>query len=118
MKRTVLTVDEALEQGKSMSYAYIARLSSVYVGPMPQVLPLEELTEARLFGEDGEIRIWKTEDVYAACLLEDGGSNYIDRESPVISPKFGKKITKRQYLAFDEDGQGYVAATRLLRWEG
>jgi hypothetical protein len=51
-------------------------------------------------------------------LLEDGRANYIDRESSVISPKFGKKITKRQYLAFDEDGQGYVAATRLLRWEG
>lgn len=116
-----LTVQEALELGKTMPFAYIARLSEVWIGTTPESLSLEELTEARFFGPDGEIRIYYDGSGLSALELRDDDKdkeekNYIDKESKPL-PNFGTLLKKRQYLAFDEDGQAYVAATRLLSWE-
>ena len=112
-----LDVQEAVRIGKTMPFAYFARLSEVSVGYTPEEISLEELTEARFFGPDGEIRICETgEGLSAAELKEVPGVLYIDKKTGLL-PGFGSKLVKRQYIVFDEDGQGGIAATRLLHWE-
>lgn len=118
MTQRELTVSEALELCGTMPFAYIARLSSVFIGAAPKDFSLDELSEARFFGPDREIRIYYDGAGLSAMeLREESEDHCIDKESDLL-PNFGTKIVMRKYLAFDEDGQGYIAATRLLRWEG
>lgn len=119
MKKTTLTVEDAIRLGTELPYAYITRLSEVTVGPTPDVFGTGELLEARFFGPDREVRIFRCEDDLCAVMLEDeAGDVYLDKTSRIRRSCFGKTLTLRRYLSFDEDGQAYIAETRLLDWEG
>lgn len=119
MKKTELTESQALRLGLTLPYAYITRLSEVTVGRTPDICTTEELLEARFFGPSQEIRIWNDGDGFRAVSLEDEGQDdYLDLTRPIRRSCFGRKLTLRRYLAFDEDGQAYVCDTRLVHWEG
>lgn len=119
MKKTELTAEQAIRQGLTLPYAYITRLSEVTVGHTPDSFSTEELLEARFFGPDREIRIWHDADGFSAVSLEDEEQDdHLDLTRPVRRGCFGRKLTLRRYLAFDEDGQAYIRDTRLVHWEG
>lgn len=117
---TDLSVKEALEIGKSMPYAMFTHLSKVTLGKTPTVVSLDELIEARFFGGNGEIHIFTENGEQKAVHItdEENDSRFppIDREYTLLS-NFGKKLTVRQYIDFDNEGQAYIKAVRLLGWE-
>ena len=69
-----------------------------------------------------QIHIFTGEDgLQAVCFTEP--ENMIDNKEDIIDKdyrlagkyqKIGSRITKREYLDYDEDGQVYVAYTRLV----
>ena len=82
---------------------------------------LEQLIEARLFSEEKELHIFQNEEGWQAVFIEETGqAEYYDEWHPV-SQEFqsaGKQLGVRRYLAYDGDGQAYVALTRLLAMKG
>lgn len=117
---TDLSVKEALEIGKAMPYAMFTHLSKVTLGKTPTVVSLDELIEARFFGGNGEIHIFTENGEQKAVHITDDENDSrfspIDREYTLLS-NFGKKLTVRQYIDFDNEGQAYIKAVRLLGWE-
>ncbi|WP_291236803.1 hypothetical protein [Frisingicoccus sp.] len=117
---TDLSVKEALEIGKAMPYAMFTHLSKVTLGKTPTVVSLDELIEARFFGGNGEIHIFTENGEQKAVHItdEENDSRFppIDREYTLLS-NFGKKLTVRQYIDFDNEEQAYIKAVRLLGWE-
>ncbi len=122
MKLTYYNQDEALAylgaHAERFPYQMVWRLSSVELGvTRSPVNDLAEVTEARFFGPDAELRFYLEHGSLAAALVEDDGDAAIERTVRLL-PRFGKTLKQLQYIAFDEDGQGYVALTRLAAWEG
>lgn len=108
-------MNELLQQTVQLPYAYIRELSRVHLGRTPESVDWTEVQEARFFDESREIRVLANG---KAIEISDGvSSEYIDEIRRVL-PAFGKTLTKRNYIRYDEDGQAYICATRLLRWEG
>ncbi len=77
----------------------------------------EECTEAYFFDESKQVHMFLSEDGWKAIVFEEKDQlSYVDKTNEILS-KFkgeGKDIVRREYLAFDEDGQTYVAYTRLV----
>lgn len=77
---------------------------------------LEQLMEARLFSGEKELHIFQNENGWMAVSVEETGeSEYLDGFHP-LSKKFqtvGKQLGVRKYISYDDDGQAYVALTRL-----
>lgn len=118
MKITSLSVSEALTGALAMPFAYIACLSHVYMGPTPETVDLADINEARFFGDSGEFRFFRENGVMNAVQVTDEPCDVtIDRTHALIND-FGSQLTERKYIQFDQDGQGYIAATRLLTWKG
>lgn len=122
MRQTDLGVREALEllerQPQRFPYQIIYRLSGVELGDRMDPVDLEEATEARFFGPEAELRFFEGRDGLTALLVEDGPEDlWVDRQARLL-PRFGSTLTSRQYVAFDQDGQGYIALVRLLDWKG
>ena len=123
MKLTYFNQDQALaylaERPERFPYQMVWRLSSVELGAAR--IPGNEradVTEARFFGPEAELRFYLEHGALAATLAEDEpGDAAIQREVRLL-PKFGRTLKQLQYIAFDQDGQGYVALTRLAAWEG
>lgn len=115
-----LEVSQALDRGKALPYALIRSLSRVTLGPTPKDIDLPELIEARFFSSDEEVRIFQGETgLQAACVWEGSGDTVIEHTDKLANKAlFGRSMTVRQHLSFDEDGQAYVALTRLAGWEG
>lgn len=118
MKITSLSINEALAEALAVPFAYIACLSHVHIGLTPETVDLAEVNEARFFGENGEIRFFRENGTMTALRITDDPQDVtIDRTHPLIKD-FGAQLTERRYIHFDQDGQGYIAATRLLAWKG
>lgn len=108
---------EALAEGSAMPYAWIRRADSVFLGKNPGLTDMSGILEARFFGPDGEVRLYDDGfGMEAAWLCEEAEDSVIDSTEALL-PGFGKSLRKRRILAFDEDGQAYTAAQRLLSWE-
>lgn len=120
MRRETLDVREALRRGSALPYGWLCTLSGVSLGPAPAEVPLEELLEARFFGPEEEVRLFRREgELQAAALAEEPGDPVITETWPIQNKAlFGTALTVRQILDADEDGQCYVAAVRLAGWEG
>lgn len=119
MKKYTLDIEQAINLGMEQPFAYITRLSDVTVGITPGAFSMEDLLEARFFGPEQEVRIYITGDGFSAIqLANDELDEFLDISRPIRDPRFGKILTLRQYLDYDEDGQAYIRATRLLDWKG
>ena len=118
LKREVLNQSETFARGKNLPFALIRTWSSVALGPTPEMIP-ESVTEARFFGAEEEIRVFCRDGVLEGVHLqtEEGDASYLKTYS-IANPVFGKSLTVRYELEYDEDGQCFVAATRLADWKG
>jgi len=89
------------------------------MGPTPKAVDLEELIEARFFNETEEIRLFQGEDgLQAVRLSAEAGDIWLEETRQLMNPVFGSSITLSRNVGFDEDGQAYVAAVRLIGWKG
>lgn len=118
--RERLEVDRALERGRSLPYALVRSLSKVELGPAPAEIDLSELTEARFFGPDEEVRIFLGEDGLRAARFWKGAEDTVIERKHTLANRdlFGRSVTIQQFLTFDGDGQAAIAYTRLSGWEG
>jgi len=98
------------------TYALVYRLGGMYLGGLCDIQDWEEVTEARFFDERGELHIWNDGDGFHSAKIteESDVGNAIDR---LWINRAGNTLLSRQYLCADEDGQSYIALTRLLCYE-
>ena len=120
MRSESLCIQEALERGRKLPYALIRSFSRVTLGPTPENVDLSELIEARFFHEVEEVRLFRDETgLQAVCLTSDESDITIDKRCELVNKSvLGRSITVQEILDFDEDGQAYIACTRLTGWEG
>lgn len=115
-----LSPDAALERGRALPYALLRTFSAVSLGPTPETLPaLEELLEARFFSRDEEIRVFRDGGTLrAVALREASGTVTLESAYEIDNASFGRSLTVRETLGFDDDGQAYVVMSRLSGWKG
>ncbi len=117
-----MTIPEAMERARTMPYAWVLQDSRAYLGKtggfsLPDA-PGNDWREARFFGPEGELRLTRSDKgSMEAFWLTETGDEVLDQARPLL-PEFGRQLTVRRILDYDEDGQVCVAATRMLRWEG
>lgn len=110
---------EAKSQVSQMKYGLIYEISDVIFDRMDSIVEINwaELIEGYFFDDTTQIHIYDTEEgLQAVCFIEPENARYVDKEYELIRKyqKIGKKVKKREYLEFDEDGQVYVFYTRLI----
>lgn len=120
MKRERLEVQEGLRRGSVLPYSWLCTLSSVFLGPTPAEVPLEDLLEARFFGPMEEVRIFRRDGVLHAAVCVEEPEDQVLSETYALQNQslFGRTLTVHQIIDADEDGQCYVTAVRLAGWEG
>lgn len=99
------------------------------------------LQQIRLFGVKGELFIWRNGNEFACRLIQDDGTTGVQsywlwgtaREAndgfslmvegteglrhapPLVLPRGGRAVLKiKNYLAYDDQGQAYIAGNRLV----
>ncbi len=119
MQSEQLTVDEAIRLGNQLPYAYERCLSKVYLGPNAGTANLKELQEARYFDSEREVRIFRRNGSWCGvCLRKEEGDHELTEVHGIENKKlFGGQLIICRTLAFDEDGQAYVCASRLAGWK-
>ena len=115
----VMSLDDAKAQISKMKYALVYQISEVIFDKMEQIAEIcwEECLEGYFFDETRQVHIFTGEDgLQAVCFTEPEDAEYIDKDYKMAGKyqKIGSRITKREYLDYDEDGQVYVAYTRLV----
>lgn len=109
--KTKLDPKEAISIGSTMPFALINTYDSLTIGKTFVPDP-DEMLEARFFDESGEIRIFRRDDELCACQITDEpGDNVIDES---FCLKDLSTVTIRKYISFDDDGQAYIAYSRIL----
>lgn len=112
-----------VNEAKSYPFALVYQISSVFLGKTADLgeLSWDEMTEARFFSDTQELRYFVREGVPEAVLIsEDGACEYVD-EKRRLGARFsgaGKSVIVRKYINYDEDGQAFVEACRLVGLEG
>ena len=115
-----LSPEAALERGRRLPFALLRTFSAVSLGHTPATLPdAGELLEACFFSADEEIRLFRDDGVLqAVSLRETPEAHTLENAYEIGNPAFGRLLTVRETLDFDEDGQAYVALSRLADWKG
>ena len=116
---TGLDAREALKRGAALPWALVRELSRVSLGPTPIDVDAEEVLEACFFSPQEEVRLWREDgQLRAAALTDEEGDLTLEERYSVDNPDFGQELWVRRYIGFDEDGQAFIAASRLCGWEG
>ena len=113
-------IEKAVESGKNLPFAFIRNFSSIYLGKNTQNIDVDELLEARFFSKNEEIRILRINGDFLCSIRSDeaGDEDFIEKKYRVANENFGKTITVRRYIRYDEDGQASLSEPRLCGWEG
>lgn len=119
MRIEELDISRAVALALQEPYAYITRLSSrAQVGPTPAAFSTKEVVEAHFFGPLREIRFYRQDDALCAVMLEEEETDtFLEKTSELRDPGFGHALTLRQYITYDEDGQGSIRSIRLVEWK-
>ena len=106
----------AYQEAKQLPFALIRCLSSLYIGENPGEISTQELEEARFFGPEAEICIFCDGTSFTAMKTMDSepeaGDLFLDIEESF--PGHHKIITRRQYVSYDQDGQAFISAVRMV----
>lgn len=119
MQTRIINLDEALkrEYWVDNAYTYIWKQGYDKVELLPieraDDLVLENLLEARIFSERKELHLFHYEDGIRAVETEIEPSDEYREEKQLLIPRYGKNVTLRNYIAYEEDGQAYIARTVL-----
>lgn len=116
MKR-IDSIEQALQQAEKLQFVMVTELSRVVIGKMPMDINWDELIEARFFDHDTEIRIFRENgELRARSVILQDDMPYIEKQYNKLQGNLGSKISVREYLTFDEDGQAGVSAVCLYDW--
>lgn len=105
-------------------YCLIYKISEVILDQTARVSEIDwkEVQEAWFFGEQGQLHIYREDDLLSAVLIDDAelSDAHTLEKAYRLMDKFRKVTGKemlvaKEYMDFDKDGQAYVAYTRLLR---
>lgn len=118
------TKDLELEQAylsetiSGYSYALLYMISSIRFCKTEELGEVDwsECLEARFFCADKELHIFENEEGWKAVEISDDGNEDICIRKYQLDKKYknlGKILCVQEYLGYDEDGQMYVALTRL-----
>ena len=113
--------EAAKEMAQRYPYVLLRELSRVYLGETDRAnIQWEEVTEARFFDDTSELRFWEQDGQLFAVQLEEeeeAEDTCMEQDYALAHDgNFGRTLTVVEYLAYDEDGQLYRAATRLKGW--
>lgn len=114
-----LEIAAARDRIGGLNYATVQGISEYRIGKVADLKDFDEAEciEARFFSETEEIRFFRKDDDVKAVKVSDGNADYMDEEY-VMADNFafaGKAVTVRKYIDEDEDGQVFIAATRLYK---
>lgn len=119
MKIDNLELRQAFAEGKELPFVMLQTVSEVVFAENPYEFEETEVNEVRFFGEQMEIRIFRQEDSLKAVRLTEESTDRCMNETYLFeNRKLGKELQLCRVLDTDEDGQVYVAATRLIGWRG
>ncbi|MCD7886940.1 MAG: hypothetical protein LUG44_04905 [Clostridiales bacterium] len=120
MKIEKLSPSEALERGRALPFALVRCYSSVTLGKTPADVDTDQLLEARFFDATQEVRLFRQAGGLRAVACEqEAGDDFLEERYKLANQdRFGETLTVRYDLSADEDGQTYVASTRLAGWQG
>ncbi len=109
----------AIKRFDQYPFGLVYEISRVLFGRTSDMgeIKWDEVTDARFFSDTEELRYFIREGEPAAVLLsEDGDSEFFDEERTLAARFFkaGKSVTIRKYINYDEDGQAFVEASRLV----
>lgn len=115
----ILDIQEAKSLIPDHDYAYL-QLMSEHILDRTENIPdvkWDELVEAYYFNKDDQIHIYRDDDELKAVLTGDiEGANIFERRYELSGryKSLGDTVVIYEYLKGDEDGQCYVAGTRLV----
>ena len=115
-----VTFEEAKNRIQDYDYALIYEISEMLfdkVGAISEIC-WDEVQEAYFFNEKSQMHIYLRDDVLEATVYNeiDKDVSFVDRRYE-LAGKFstiGRKVKERNYLEFDDDGQAFVAYSRLV----
>lgn len=117
-----ISIDDAKNKLTEYKYALVYGISSVLFDTTESISEInwDECKEAYFFDEKGQLHIYESDDgLCAVQFCEPEEVKYIDKKY-VTAGKYKKiagKIIRREYIDFDEDGQMFIAYTRLVSAE-
>lgn len=113
-----IDINEAKSLIRNYQYAYLQMMSEHILKPVSEIGEIDwsELIEGYVFNEDSQLHIFSEDDELVAVIDDDIIGAHINDINYDLENKYGsigKSVIVREYLMADEDGQTYVAATRL-----
>lgn len=122
-----ISSSDAFEFGRKLPYIYFVSVSQVFIGKTDEAGDLDEilnssgLQEVRFFDEYEEYRVYRYNEAMLGSYISDEGAEekYLIKKGFLIenNRKFGKKIYVRCYIEADDEGQNYIAYSRLCGWD-
>lgn len=103
----------------TFDYGFLTMISEVKLQSAAalakQDIDMEELLEARVFNGRSELHVWREAgELTGSMITVDEDADSIPFSFPVSSALAGAKLVGgRKILEVDEDGQAYVAYTKL-----
>ncbi|MBE5924766.1 MAG: hypothetical protein E7271_09960 [Lachnospiraceae bacterium] len=95
-------------------YAWVQEYDSVKLGTVNDVsIDYDNIIEARFFSSDKELHIFCYDDEMCAVeIIKEDEDDYFE-EKQILRKRFGKNITLRYYVDYEDDGQAYIVNTVL-----
>lgn len=76
----------------------------------------DRLIEARVFNSEKELHIYDDDGIHAVETTFEEGDDCFE-EKQILRGRFGKEITLRHYVGYDEDGQAYIEHTVICGYD-
>ena len=122
-----------LFKNKGYKYIWIQKVDRVEICELDKNdFDIKKLMEARIFGDGREIHVFEYDSGLKAveCCTEatdiavdkfsdipqDSSVHYFD-EDQILPEKYGEKLTFRNFIAYEDDGQAYIGNKILLKFE-
>lgn len=100
---------------------YLSEVKLTECAKLAGKIDFSQLLEARFFGEQGELHIFRDEEQLRAVEVKEiGKTDYIEKKE-ILGKNFqeaGRYLMIRKYVDYDDDGQAVIALTRLSSIEG
>lgn len=116
MKAETIELAQVKELAAAYDSALCYHLSGIALTDAKDIDPAD-LTEAWLFSEEACVHIWAEDGGWRCARISDSEHAARKDETYALEPEFGRTLTVRYLIDFDEDGQAFIACSRPLRRE-
>jgi len=114
IEMTPEAIADLREQG--VEWALIYHYDSMCYTPIEKAcIDWDLLVEARLFGEEKEIHIFKLGDQFKKVVWQDTPQQDVMTTSVILNTPQYKTLYIKKYIDYDEDRQAYISYVRPYR---